>query len=577
MSSLELTREWLQTVLRPYPSRDRLVPEILDILTQRRTLSVKTDAFTFDSGNTALLLLLHGTLPIEYRGATYHIPIHIWVPMEYPRTPPLAFVVPTKDMGVRKSKEVDPGGKVREEVVAEWWRSWSAKSIEMLLRQLTSIFSAAPPVFARPPENTVRSPVVNSASGSQSPPPPAPSRPGTANRQTSMTSPTVSPAQPPPPPARPSFAPPQIQTEFLPQYQPAPNPPPHTASPLSTSRQASASYPARPPQSPPVPNRPAQTAPYPQGSPTVPAVPQRPYVQYAQPPNGPSFVPSPHQPPAPMTPPRQEPSPAHLPQHSYPSQHWQTQPVFSNGYNHAQALPPQQLSMAYPQQSMPSSVSAAQPPTSQLTLKPRQPIHDLLSSPEQSSSSLPAVSDTPGTSVSSPPPLPPSKPPPPSLLHLHAILLPHLAASLPPLLSSLNNTRAHLIERKEDLGSGEPAIRDEMARLEAVKKVCDSVGKKMEDVVHKGQERVAELEARGEVSVDEVVCGISIVHNQLIDLVAEDNAIEDTIYHMTRALDAERIDLDRFLKSIRTLAREQYMKRALIERILQGMGQKQGW
>lgn len=79
---------------------------------------------------------------------------------------------------------------------------------------------------------------------------------------------------------------------------------------------------------------------------------------------------------------------------------------------------------------------------------------------------------------------------------------------------------------------------------------------------------------------------------RLIDLVAEDNAIEDTIYHMTRALDNERVDLDRFLKvrrgravsclcvavwclyqAIRSLGREQYMKRALIERILQGMGQ----
>jgi hypothetical protein len=35
---------------------------------------------------------------------------------------------------------------------------------------------------------------------------------------------------------------------------------------------------------------------------------------------------------------------------------------------------------------------------------------------------------------------------------------------------------------------------------------------------------------------------------RLIDLVAEDNAIEDTIYHLARALDTERIDLDRFLK-----------------------------
>jgi hypothetical protein len=77
-------------------------------------------------------------------------------------------------------------------------------------------------------------------------------------------------------------------------------------------------------------------------------------------------------------------------------------------------------------------------------------------------------------------------------------------------------SRAQLLECKEDLQSGEPAIRDEMARLEAVKKVCDSVGKKMEDVVQRGDERVGDLENRGEVSVDEVVCGISIVHNQLV-------------------------------------------------------------
>lgn len=61
--------------------------------------------------------------------------------------------------------------------------------------------------------------------------------------------------------------------------------------------------------------------------------------------------------------------------------------------------------------------------------------------------------------------------------------------------------------------------------------------------------------------------------SRLIDLVAEDNAISDTIYHVTRALDAERLDIDRYLKAVRGLAREQYMKRALVERILNGMGQ----
>jgi ESCRT-I complex subunit TSG101 len=46
MPPLDLTREWLQTVLRPYPSRDRIIPEVLEVLTIWRTLSVKTDAFS---------------------------------------------------------------------------------------------------------------------------------------------------------------------------------------------------------------------------------------------------------------------------------------------------------------------------------------------------------------------------------------------------------------------------------------------------------------------------------------------------------------------------------------------------
>ena len=37
-------------------------------------------------------------------------------------------------------------------------------------------------------------------------------------------------------------------------------------------------------------------------------------------------------------------------------------------------------------------------------------------------------------------------------------------------------------------------------------------------------------------------------YNRLINLVAEDNAIEDTIYHLHRALNAGRIDLERFLR-----------------------------
>ena len=75
---------------------------------------------------------------------------------------------------------------------------------------------------------------------------------------------------------------------------------------------------------------------------------------------------------------------------------------------------------------------------------------------------------------------------------------------------------------------------------------------------------------------------------RLINLIADDNAIEDTIYHLHRALHVGRMDLERFLRaslqfylvielflklfsgpqSTRILAEEQFMKRALIEKIL---------
>ncbi|WVQ82547.1 hypothetical protein IAT38_004676 [Cryptococcus sp. DSM 104549] len=592
MSNLNLTKDWLQSVLRPFPSRDLIISEIMSILAERRTLAVKTEAFTFNSGHTALLLLLHGTLPITYRGAIYQIPINIWVPHEYPRAPPLAFVMPTKEMGVRKSREVDPSGRVKEEVVEEWWRGWEKKGIEPLLKHLAGIFSAAPPVYAKPPEAASPAQASSSPAAARSPGPAAaqpqagqPGQPGHPGQH-----------QPPPPPARPTFVPPNGHADVLPVYRPAPTPPPHPypqVHPQSPSRQGSTSsyvpqQPGTPPThpgTPPVPPRVTQRPPHPQSpqspGPGVPAVPQRPYVPgplaqqmtgYGSP-GGQGVV----------SPPPQMGLQGFQPQQPPQPQGWSA-PQGQQGYvpapvqGHYHPPPPNGSTPAAVQQpqpvQQPQQPQQVQQSAPQATLAaPRRPVQDLMSSPEISSSDLPDPSTTDPTS---PPPLPPSKPPPPSLIHLHSILLPHLTASLPPLLHSLQSTAEHLAARREDLVTGEPAVRDEMARLEAVKKVCDSVGRKMGEVVKQGGERVAELEAKGEVGVDELVCGISIVHNQLIDLVAEDNAIEDTIYHMTRGLDAERVDLDRYLKSIRSLAREQYMKRALIERILQGMGQT-GW
>ena len=76
----------------------------------------------YDDGRTQLLLCLHGLLPITFRGASYNIPIAVWLTREYPQRPPIAYVVPTSDMLVRAGKYIDPSGKSEIEYVLNWQR-----------------------------------------------------------------------------------------------------------------------------------------------------------------------------------------------------------------------------------------------------------------------------------------------------------------------------------------------------------------------------------------------------------------------------------------------------------------------
>ncbi|KAG5654526.1 hypothetical protein H0H81_001167 [Sphagnurus paluster] len=166
---------------------------------------------------------------------------------------------------------------------------------------------------------------------------------------------------------------------------------------------------------------------------------------------------------------------------------------------------------------------------------------------------------------------PPPRPPNPELLHLHDQIYHKVTSELNSLSQALALDAERLRAHQADLLVGEPAIHDEMARLEAVRDVCRSVAGRMKGSVQQAEINIAELRKKGDPEVDELICSTTIVHNQLISLVAEDNAIEDTIYHLHRGLNSGRIDLERFLRSTRLLAEEQFMKRALIEKIQEGM------
>ncbi|ELU44729.1 vps23 core domain-containing protein [Rhizoctonia solani AG-1 IA] len=154
------------------------------------------------------------------------------------------------------------------------------------------------------------------------------------------------------------------------------------------------------------------------------------------------------------------------------------------------------------------------------------------------------------TQVNEAPPSPNAPPRPinPELLRLHHDLHAKITVELSALSNALAGDNERLRATQGDLLAGEPAIRDEMARLEAVRSVCTTVGDRLQDVVARAEANMHHLKSKGDPEVDELVCSTAIVYNQLVDLIAEDKAIEDTMYHLHRALNSGRIDLERFIR-----------------------------
>src|SRR5688500_2876125 len=92
----------VQDVIQLFP----LCPSLLPRTGALGTQEVLSNPYTIYSNMPSLrqyhtaqggkeLLVLVGTVPIEYRGGKYNIPINIWIVEGYPLAPPLCQVAPT--------------------------------------------------------------------------------------------------------------------------------------------------------------------------------------------------------------------------------------------------------------------------------------------------------------------------------------------------------------------------------------------------------------------------------------------------------------------------------------------------
>jgi hypothetical protein len=97
-------------------------PDTCDRTPQSRTCMLTRPVY--ENGTSALLLLLKGTLPVTFRGATYGFPVAIWVPYAYPREPPIVYIDPSEDMVVRPGQHVSGDGRVYHPYLAQWGQYW---------------------------------------------------------------------------------------------------------------------------------------------------------------------------------------------------------------------------------------------------------------------------------------------------------------------------------------------------------------------------------------------------------------------------------------------------------------------
>lgn len=555
-----VVQRWLRQVVGPYDDPDRVYADVDRTLIANSSLSPKTEVYTYDDGRSQLLLVLTGTVPMQYRSATYNIPVAFWIPRSYPKQHPLAYVTPTNDMLVRKGRHVDLSGRIGGEYLERWQRKWEGCNLLELVQDCQTIFGQEPPVYAKPKDPI---PNVQARTGSASP-----------RASTSAMSPVQNVQQ--------SATP--ISTSSDPRERAPP--------PRPGQDQSSASMLAGPPRRPPKLH---------QGSGTFDESKRFSNgADYATATSSPSFNPqnrwtvSPAGQQSPMMNTEYgqkytaEPGAIRSREHQgQPEQHsrhtsWSAQNGSSNHLPYQQGGPSVQPHRATSY----SSTTSSNETTRQRDLNAAPPIPPLPYSHQQSHpygqpnasqqdpykrQSYDPAQRGPSVGNAAPTPAPP-RPPNPELLYMHNLLYNKIQARIHHLRTTSEQSQEQMKLLSEDLDRGEMAVKDEMARLEAVRDICRSTGDQLEQTVEAAKQRITELHAREEPDIDGVLSATSLVGNQLIELVAEDNAIEDTLYHLGRALNSEVLDLDRFLKQTRFLAREQFMRRALAQKISQGMG-----
>ena len=201
------------------------------------------------------------------------------------------------------------------------------------------------------------------------------------------------------------------------------------------------------------------------------------------------------------------------------------------------------------------------PPVVQLQSQPRPPpVPDLLD--EDLTLSIPSTANVPA------PPIPPN-PEKDALLHQLARTLCEMRQrSRAQNEASLQGLQA----QRMAMDSAAARIQAESAQLTQLSALLTSNTAVLQDSLRKADGVIERSAQHPEPDVDELLVAPTTVANQLYELVAEERALADAIFVLGRSVERGRIAPQTFARMTRSLAREWYLKKALVRKIGIGMG-----
>ena len=117
-----------------------------------------------------------------------------------------------------------------------------------------------------------------------------------------------------------------------------------------------------------------------------------------------------------------------------------------------------------------------------------------------------------------------------------------------------------------------PALQSEMGQLTQLSNILASNTQILHEALRKADAVIQGSRDHQAPDIDDLLVAPTVVSNQLYNLVAEEKALGDAIFMLGRAMERGRIKPVVFSKMTRSLAREWYLKKALVRKIGQGMG-----